>query len=428
MLDGSYFISLWRKPNFSMPYFTKYRYSVGVALSNHRAPHNLHSMTRIKISDRMGATIRVLAVEDNPGDLRLVKEFLGEGVLGKYQMNSAVTLSVAMELLGSGAYDVVLLDLNLPDSQGLDTFTKLHVKFPGVPIVVLTGSQDDRAATRAINEGAQDYLYKDEITSCSLSRSVIYAIERKKIELELMEEKGRAELYLDLLTHDINNYITAAMGYLQLAEMRLNIEEKDKKMINIPIQQLRNSSELIANVRSMQRLEVDRNKGEPVDVVHMLEVIIGEYEHPPGRDVAIVLTERGDRTYQVSSFLRDAFSNIVSNAIKHSSGPVQIEIALRSAERDGKQFVQVSLDDNGPGIPNELKDRVFERSIRGATKVTGQGLGLYLVRRLVEDQGGKVWVEDRVPGDRAQGARFVVQLPAVEAKDAAPVDIAPTGA
>jgi signal transduction histidine kinase len=384
-------------------------------------------MTRIKVTDRMGMEIRVLAVEDNPGDLRLVKEFLGEGVLGQYRMNSAVTLSSAMELLGAGSYDVVLLDLNLPDSRGLETFTKLHGKFPAVPIVVLTGSQDEKTATRAINEGAQDYLYKDEITSCSLSRAVIYAIERKRIELELMEEKGRAELYLDLLTHDINNYITAAMGYLQLAEMRLKLEEKDKKLINVPIQQLRNSSELIANVRSMQRLEVDRNKGEPVDVAHMLEEIKGEYEHPPGRDVTILLTERGDRAFPVSSFLRDAFSNIVSNAIKHSSGPIQIGIALRSKDLDGKQLLQVSIEDNGPGIPDNLKDKVFERSMRGATKVTGQGLGLYLVRRLVEDQGGKVWVEDRVAGDWARGAKFVVQLPAAPAKEAAPTKDTPKG-
>ncbi len=290
-------------------------------------------MTRIKITDRIGMAVRVLAIEDNPGDLRLVKEFLGEGVLGQYQMNSAVTLSSAMELLGSGSYDVVLLDLNLPDSHGLETFTKLHGKFPGVPIVVLTGSQDERAATRAINEGAQDYLYKDEITSGSLSRAIIYAIERKRIEAELKEEKGRAELYLDLLTHDINNYITAAMGYLQLAEMRLKLEEKDKKLINIPIQQLRNSSELIANVRSMQRLEVDRNKGEPVDIVHMLEEIKGEYEHPPGKGRDHRHYREGGPPFPVSSFLRDAFSNIVSNAIKHSTGPIQIGMACGRRSR-----------------------------------------------------------------------------------------------
>ena len=168
---------------------------------------------------------------------------------------------------------------------------------------------------------------------------------------------------------------------------------------------------------------MDRNKGQPIDVRHMLEEIKGEYEHPPGRDVTIVLTEERDRTIPVSSFLRDAFSNIVSNAIKHSSGPIQIGIALRLVVLEDKDHLRVSVEDNGPGIQDELKERVFERSMRGATKVTGQGLGLYLVRRLVEDQGGKVWVEDRVAGDRAKGARFVVLLPVVQAKDPSlPID------
>ena len=336
--------------------------------------------------------------------------------MGQYQLSNVGSLTSAVEAMEKGPFEVILLDLNLPDSRGFDTFTKLHSKFPAVPIIVLTGSQDQNTAARAINEGAQDYLFKDEITSSSLSRAIIYAIERKKIELQLIEEKGRAELYLDLLTHDINNYITAALGYLQLAEMRLKLEEKDKKLINVPIQQLRNSSELIANVRSMQRLEVDRNVGEPVDIKHMLEEIKGEYEHPPGREVRIELTEDIASAIPVSSFLRDAFSNIVSNAIKHSTGPITVGIMLKTEIQEGKPHLRVSVEDNGPGIPDDLKVKVFERATRGTTKVTGRGLGLYLVRRLVEDQGGKVWVEDRVTGDRTQGVRFVVMLPTAQMK------------
>jgi signal transduction histidine kinase len=374
-------------------------------------------MTEIGVKDMAGSAVRVLAVEDNPGDRRLVKAYLEGAVMGQYHLSNALNLTSAMEMLGEASYDVVLLDLHLPDSQGFETFTRLHSKFPNVPIIVLTGSLDESSATRAINEGAQDYLFKDEITSSSLSRAIMYAIERKNIELELIEQKGRAELYLDLLTHDINNYNTAALGYLQLAEMRLKLEEKDKKLIDVPIQQLRNSSELIANVRSMQRLEVDRNIGKPVDINHMLEEIRDEYEHPPGRDVTIVLIKEGDRSIPVSSFLRDAFSNLVSNAIKHSSGPITVGISMRSEVSEGREHLRVCVEDSGPGIPDEMKDRVFERSVRGETRVSGQGLGLYLVRRLVEDQGGKVWVEDRVTRDSTKGVRFVVLLPLVQSTE-----------
>ncbi len=361
--------------------------------------------------DKTRSIVQVLAIEDNPGDLRLVREYLGKAVLGRYQISSVVSISSAMDLLAKEEFDVILLDLNLPDSVGLDTFTALNSRFPAIPIVILTGSTNELTAAHAINKGAQDYLFKNDFSSSSLSHAIIFAIERKRIAHELEEEKKRAELYLDLLTHDINNYITAAMGYLQLAEMRLKLEEKDKKLINVPIQQLRYSSELIANVRNIQRLEANRYKPEQVNICLMLEKIKEDYEHPPGREVMITFKKESDWPSLVSSFLRDAFSNIVSNAIKHSSGPVSIVITLSRGSRDGAAFLLVSVEDNGPGIPDDMKEKVFDRSMRGATKVTGQGLGLYLVKRLVEDQGGKVWVEDRIQGDRTKGARFMVMLP-----------------
>ena len=364
-----------------------------------------------KYIDQTRDTVRVLAVEDNPGDLGLVREYLRETVMGRYLIESAKKLSSAESTLENNAFDVILLDLDLPDSNGLETFTRLHARFPKVPIVILTGSPNEMTAARAINGGAQDYLFKNDISSGNLSHAIIFAIERKRIEQELMEEKGRAELYLDLLTHDISNHITAAMGYLQLAEMRLTLEEKDKKLIGVPMRELRNSSELIANVRNIQRLEDERNRGEPANLYHMLEELVQEYEHPPGRDAIIVLTCQDHGPHRVSSLLKDAFGNIISNAIKHSTGALQVNIDLMAGCQDGGAHCQVSIEDNGPGIPDELKVKVFDRSTRGLTKVAGLGLGLYLVKRLVEDQGGKVWVEDRVAGDHAKGARFVVSLP-----------------
>ncbi|HEY3421492.1 MAG TPA: hybrid sensor histidine kinase/response regulator [Methanomassiliicoccales archaeon] len=367
-------------------------------------------MSTIKNADRERDSVHVLAVEDNPGDLGLVREYLYSAILGQYRIASTGMLSKALEMLGTEDYDVILLDLNLPDSRGFDTFTKIHCKFPQVPIVVLTGSTDEGSAAKAINEGAQDYLFKNDLTSSSLSHAIIFAIERKRIELELIAEKGRAELYLDLLTHDINNYITAALGYLQLAEMRLQLEDKDKKLILIPMQELRNSSELIANVRNIQRLEADRYRTEMVEIGAMLEEIKGEYEHPPGREVRIAMEMREGCRSKVSSLLRDAFGNIVSNAIKHSTGPLVIGIALTMISQDGDEHCRISIEDNGPGIADEMKEKVFDRSTRGGTKATGHGLGLYLVKRLVEDQGGWVWAEDRVPGDHTKGARFVIVL------------------
>jgi len=103
----------------------------------------------------------------------------------------------------------------------------------------------------------------------------------------------------------------------------------------------------------------------------------------------------------------------LSNSIKHSTGPVEISIVLNKVFEAGREHYKVWVEDDGPGIPDDLKSKLFQRKMRGRTKTTGSGLGLYLVKKLVEDLNGRVWVEDRVPGDPSKGARFVVLLPAV---------------
>ena len=112
------------------------------------------------------------------------------------------------------------------------------------------------------------------------------------------------------------------------------------------------------------------------------------------------------------------FSNIIGNAIKHATGKhVVIDIRLETKDLGGKRSYVVAIEDNGPGIPDDVKPRIFSRFERGATKARGKGLGLYLVKTLVDDFHGKVWVEDRVAGDHTRGSRFVIMLPASEGKN-----------
>jgi len=116
---------------------------------------------------------------------------------------------------------------------------------------------------------------------------------------------------------------------------------------------------------------------------------------------------------QANELLRDVFVNLIGNAIKHSTGPAFINIRMAQEKNDDRQYCTVAIEDNGPGVPGEMKEKVFDRLRRGDTKAKGAGLGLYLVKTLVDSYGGKVWVEDRVTGDHMKGARFVVMLPTI---------------
>ena len=121
---------------------------------------------------------KVLLVEDNPGDARLLHEMLKDAASAQFELTDAGRLQDALELLGSQSFDIVLLDLRLPDSQGFDTFTRMRNEYPTVPIILMTGLQDETLALRAVQEGAQDYLVKGQVDGEQLARALRYAIVR----------------------------------------------------------------------------------------------------------------------------------------------------------------------------------------------------------------------------------------------------------
>jgi PAS domain S-box-containing protein len=148
--------------------------------------------------------IRVLLVEDNPGDARLLSELISETEAGRPKIEHVDRLSAALDRLSQGPYDLVLLDLSLPDEQGLNTLVRAHACAPKVPIVVLTGLDDEALAVRAVRAGAQDYLVKGRTDGDLLVRSIRYATERGRAReaLERREEHYRSliENSLDLIS------------------------------------------------------------------------------------------------------------------------------------------------------------------------------------------------------------------------------------
>jgi two-component system, cell cycle sensor histidine kinase and response regulator CckA len=138
----------------------------------------------------MNPNYAVLLIEDNPGDARLVQEMLYHEPRARLDLQLSTTLADGLWWLGEHYFDAVLVDLGLPDSQGIATFTKLHSHFPSVATVVLTGNDDLEMAVRAVNAGAQDYLIKAELSGSPLMRSIEYAIERKKSEEALRRSEA----------------------------------------------------------------------------------------------------------------------------------------------------------------------------------------------------------------------------------------------
>ncbi|MCI0680805.1 MAG: ATP-binding protein [Gemmataceae bacterium] len=143
--------------------------------------------------------IRILLIEDNPGDAELLEVMLGQVAGTPFALECADRLAGGIERLARGGIDLVMLDLTLPDSHGLDTFRKVKARAPSIPIVVMSGISDETIAIKAVHESAQDYLVKGQVTSQLLARGLRYALERKQGELALLrameaEQRARREL------------------------------------------------------------------------------------------------------------------------------------------------------------------------------------------------------------------------------------------
>jgi PAS domain S-box-containing protein len=251
--------------------------------------------------------------------------------------------------------------------------------------------------------------------------------ERKRVERALEEAKARAELYLDLMGHDIINMNQIAMGYLELAMDGPGVYEGLRNMLSTSLDSVKASSRLIYNVRKLQRISTGEMSLVVTGIDPVLRQTLSAYSNVPGTSAKInYVPDASGCATMADELLYDIFTNIVDNAIKHCSPEPSVNIRLEKAEEDGKTYCRVAVEDNGPGIPDAMKEAIFERMCQGDTKMRGSGLGLYFVKRLVGSYGGRVWAEDCVPGDSGKGSRFVVLLPAVDKKiDTGPTDDKP---
>jgi signal transduction histidine kinase len=221
------------------------------------------------------------------------------------------------------------------------------------------------------------------------------------IELELL-------LLLDIICHDLKNINQVGMGYLELLLEDKTLGEKQRGHAEKAFKAFQSSARLIENIEKIKRARAF--KLELLDLNSIIKETVDEYLLLTKNEkvkVKIKYSPRENLIINSSPLLKDVFANLIDNAIKHAGkSRVKISIDVEDYMMRGKQYYKIAVEDNGKGIPDELKRRLFNRQ---PSKL--KGLGLYLARTIVEKSGGKIWVEDRVKGNYAKGARFILALP-----------------
>lgn len=367
--------------------------------------------------------IHVLLVEDSATDADLFRKmFLRSGKKG--DLIQVERLSQAIATCNQQSFNVVLLDLNLPDSEGLDTVAEFRAAVPDIPVVVLTMMDDEELALQAMTRGAQDYLVKDQITVHLLLRSLRYAIERGEILKQLKDSEQRIyraleqEQKLNLLkssfiaiaSHEFRTPLTTIRSSVELLQYNLKLtEEKRNTYFDLVKAAINQIIHLIDEVLILSSTEAGGLKYNPapLNLEEFCHELIETVQVNINKQYAITFTHQGNCNLveMDEKLLRYIFSNLLSNAIKYSpeGGNIQFDLNCQV------DTVTFQVKDEGIGMPPEDQLNLFEPFHRctNVGKIQGTGLGLAIAKKCVDLHQGQIQVTSEVN----VGTIFTVVLP-----------------
>ena len=326
-------------------------------------------------------------------------------------------------------------NLTFANRAGFDRFGYTRDDFEGILTILQMVSPEDRdiakenigKVMRGDDLGGVEYLMqrKDGETFPAIvyASPIIYKnkhvglrgvlidiTSRKQAEKRIKEEYRRAEFYIDLMSHDINNASQVASGYLDLLLQTREFPSEFRKHVEIALNHVKKSANIISDVKTLSELQSGEAELASIDIypafASAVETAISQ---PKDVEINADITE-GRYFISGNAMLFSVFSNLLTNAVKFDQHEI-VKIDVDISPSDDNKCWKLEFKDRGRGIGDPYKKIIFDRLERAGESAQGTGLGLTIVKYIVESYGGSVWVEDRVSGDRARGSNFIMLLP-----------------
>ncbi|MEM7553105.1 MAG: ATP-binding protein [Cyanobacteria bacterium P01_A01_bin.84] len=392
----------------------------------------------------MQKLFNVLLVEDNPGDAFLIQEEFKSAKTFESRVIHVEYLEKAIALLAENTFDVILLDLSLPDSRGIETLKTIEAKVFGVPIVILTGLNDEKLAIQALRQGAQDYLVKGQVMGDVLVHALRYAIERKQIEeklktrtLQLEALNRELEAFSYMVSHDLRNPLTVVKGMSALLKKKYEQEERDEQE-KIYLEHICKASDrmeqIIQDLLVLSRVKKSDLEIKPLNLTDIVQKICDRFQKQFSRPVELIIQPQiiamGDK-----NLLIHAFENLLHNAWKYTAeteyprievgivDPIPTEVTIRLSQNsleaidDYQQKNSISsayrnlvyfVRDNGLGFDIKVAEKLFTpfHRLENAKNFEGNGIGLAIVQSIIHRHNGRIWAE----AEEGKGATFYFTL------------------
>ncbi|OGP14961.1 MAG: hypothetical protein A3I75_04085 [Deltaproteobacteria bacterium RIFCSPLOWO2_02_FULL_50_16] len=379
-------------------------------------------------NDKDAQVIKILLIKDSPALVKVIQDQLALVKEGSFHIHVVKSLEEGCQALVEGNFDVILLDLDLPDSQGLPTLLCLQKYSAGIPIVVFTSIDDVDVAIQALHRGAQDYLVTQDVTVHSLMRTIFYAIERKKMSLiqslknelerknrELKEMDEMKSEFISKVSHEMRTPLTIVQ--CSVANLRDGIlgklTKKQDKVIDIALHHIQRLTKIINNLLDLSRLESGKSKiiRHRASIAEILQKEMKGFEHLIGSKSLLVQLQLPDKIPDIfvnENMIAQVLDNLIDNALHFAKKHVRLSIQPQVRDK----MIRVTIGDDGPGIPPEDQSKLFSKFEQlgrpyGGSGYKGTGLGLIICKEIIEKHQGKIWVESQ----EGQGTEVHFLLP-----------------
>lgn len=350
--------------------------------------------------------------------------FLNKDVIKRSNINKVIILALIGDILTFGIINFILLMLII----SLIMLIRIYLKKKTLTHAFLCLSNAAAIFSIICNilinlsvEGAQEINISADIflTTILMLTGIVALVEEKITESErrYKEAYARSTFYKDLVAHDINNILQNIQSSSELLALSLkdsNNLQRISELTNLIEDQVKRGANLVSNVRTISEIEETEIELKPIEISDYLNKAI-KYTIKGFQDKNInikIEPTMENVVVKANELILDVFENILINAVKYNENiSIEIMIKFSKVEKEGKNYYKLEFIDNGIGISEKMKDRIFMRVYRKDKSVSGMGLGLSLVKKIIEKYEGYIWVEDKVKGEPSEGSNFIIILP-----------------